>query len=257
MRTEQHRALAVLAWIACLVAGASCRSLPPREGSPIREDPKGREASPMEELTLIRADSEVFSAVVRAQLAGTGDEYPHPLDRVRYDSRPYGTASGYPEIFAGVQGIDPTLSFGRASEAAIEQLTDHRRQILQMNDVPEGRPFSYSQCAGAGVPVPPPPHGSTSASRSKGRDVHAGCPKMPEYYLTVGLPVRGQPDGLKNARDLHGDRVSLRGEVWTILVDEHSAGPAGWRWSQYAWLFRRNRSGQLVLANTILIGVIE
>jgi hypothetical protein len=51
--------------------------------------------------------------------------------------------------------------------------------------------------------------------------------------------------------------VSLRGDVWTALVDEHSAGPQGWSWSQYAWLFRRNRSGRLELATTVLIGVVE
>ncbi|MFL5595538.1 MAG: hypothetical protein ACJ785_13140, partial [Gemmatimonadaceae bacterium] len=58
-------------------------------------------------------------------------------------------------------------------------------------------------------------------------------------------------------RDTHGRRVSLRGDVWTALVDERSAGPQGWSWSQYAWLFRRNRSGELELASTVLIGVVE
>jgi len=95
------------------------------------------------------------------------------------------------------------------------------------------------------------------AARVKRADVHAGCPKAPEYYLTVGLPIRGQPDGLRNVRDTRGRRVSLRGDVWTVLVDEHSAGPKGWSWSQYAWLFRRGWRGRLDLASTILIGVVE
>jgi hypothetical protein len=52
--------------------------------------------------------------------------------------------------------------------------------------------------------------------------------------------------------------VALGGDVWTILVDEHSAGPQGWSWSQYAWLFKRGRwNGRLELAATILIGVVE
>src|SRR2546423_4123281 len=103
----------ILTWSALLIVSAACRSLStPEERTPIREDPGGRESSPVEELTLIRADSEIFGAVVRAQLNGKEDEYPRHLDKLRYDARPYGTASGYPEVFAGVEGVDPTLSFG-------------------------------------------------------------------------------------------------------------------------------------------------
>jgi hypothetical protein len=253
MKIAKHLTLPRLAWSLCLIASAACRSAPTPEESP---RPITRAATREEEITLIRADSEVFDAVVRAQLAGGTDEYPYHLDRLRYDSRPYGTPSGYPEVFAGVQGIDPTLSFPRAGKPAINRLAENRRQILRANRVPEGGPFTYSQCAGARVPKPPPPRGA-SATRAKRADVHAGCPKAPEYYLTVGLPVRGQPAGLRNARDSRGDRVSLRGnDVWTALVDVHAAGPNGWSWSQYAWIFRRNGSGP-ELVSTILIGVVE
>ena len=241
-----------LAWIFCLIAIASCRSAQPRQ-----VPSSGRQATPEEEVTLIRADSEVFAAVVRAQLDGGGDDYPYRLERLRYDPRPYGTRSGDPEVFAGVQGIDPTLSFARAGESAIDQLVDNRKQILQISGIAASGPVSYSQCAGVRVPLPPPLRGKASSARVKRADVHAGCPKAPEYYLTVGLPIRGQPDGLKNVRDTRGRRVSLGGDVWTALVDEHSAGPKGWSWSQYAWLFRRNWRGRLDLAATILIGVVE
>ncbi|MDQ6870811.1 MAG: hypothetical protein M3037_02220 [Gemmatimonadota bacterium] len=241
-----------LVWISALVASAACRSAQPRR---IPSSTAGRQATPEEEITLIRADSEVFAAVVRTQVDG-GDDYPYHLDRVRYDARPYGTRSGYPEVFAGVQGIDPTLTFARAGESAIDQLIDNRKHILQTSGVRSGGPFTYSQCAGVRVPVPPPVHGS--AARTKRADVHAGCPKTPEYYVTVGLPIRGQPEGLKNVHDTKGHRVSLGGDVWTALVDEHSAGPKGWTWSQYAWLFKRGRwNGRLELASTILIGVVE
>ena len=81
--------------------------------------------------------------------------------------------------------------------------------------------------------------------------------KASDLHLAVGLPIRGQPPGLKNIRDTRGDRVRLRGEVWTILVDETLTGPAGWKRSQYAWLFTRDRSGRLELASTILIGVVQ
>ncbi len=253
MRTPQHLTLARLTWSFCLVASAACRSGP----APESPRPITRAASREEELTLIRADSEVFDAVVRAQLEAGDNQYPYHLERLRYDPRPYGTPSGYPEVFAGVQGIDPTLTFPRAGRRAIDRVAINRKRILRVNGVPEGGPLTYEQCAGARVPEPPPPRGRLT-TRAKRPDVHAGCPRTAEYYLTVGLPIRGQPAGLWNARDTRGDQVSLSGEdVWTTLVDVHSAGPDGWRWSQYAWLFRRDRSGRPELVSTILIGVVE
>ena len=251
MKTHKTLAHVRFAWTCCLIAAAACRSAQPRQ-----VPSAGRQATPEEEMTLIRADSEVFAAVVRTQLDAGSDAYPYHLERVRYDARPYGTRTGYPEVFAGVQGIDPTLSFARAGESAIGELTENRKQILQMNGVQMGGPLSYNQCAGVRVPVPPPVRGS--AARVKRADVHAGCPKAPEYYVTVGLPIRGQPAGLKNIRDTRGRRVSFGDDAWTALVDEHSAGPKGWSWSQYAWVFKRGRwNGRLELASTILIGVVE
>ena len=251
MKVAHRLTLAGLVWCSCMVASAACRSLPSREEP---RTPITGKISPKEELSLIRADSEIFAAVVRAQLAGGEDNYPFHLERLRYDPRPYGTRSGYPENFSGVQGIDPTLTFARAEGSAIDQLTDNRKQILKMSGVRAGGPLSYPQCAGVRVPQPPPPRGSARAKRA---DVHAGCPKLPEYYLTVGLPLRGHPEGLRDARDTRGRRVSVRGDVWSVLVDERSYTPQGWSWSQYAWLFRRGRDGGLDLAATILIGVVE
>jgi hypothetical protein len=251
MKVAQRLTLTGLIWCSCMVASAACRSLPSREEP---RTPITGKISPKEELSLIRADSEIFAAVVRAQLAGGEENYPFHLERLRYDPRPYGTRTGYPENFSGVQGIDPTLTFARAEGSAIDQLTDNRKQILKMNGVRAGGPLSYPQCAGVRVPPPPPPRGSARAKRA---DVHAGCPKLPEYYLTVGLPLRGHPEGLRDARDTRGRRVSARGDVWSVLVDERSYTPQGWSWSQYAWLFRRSRDGGLDLAATILIGVVE
>jgi len=249
MKVLRRLSLAILGWSCCLVASAACRSV----STPVRNDP--REPA----LGLIEVDSEVFAAVVRGQLEGGDDAYPYRLERFRYDARPYGTNSGYPEVFAGVQGTAPTLSFPRASqsESEVRNLTQTRKRILRMNRVREGERVSYPQCAGAGVPAPPPPRGRSSARRPKPLDVHAGCPKATSHYLTVGLPIRGQPPGLENSRDTRGKRVRLRGEVWTVLVDETSAGPDGWRQSQYAWLFKRDRSGHLELEHTILIGVVQ
>jgi hypothetical protein len=233
----------------CLAVAIACRSA----SSPGRSAPP-----PQPERTLIDVDSEVFAGVVRGQLNGGDDAYPYHLEHFRYDPRPYGTNSGRPEIFAGVQGIDPSLSFPRAgeSESEVAFMIETRKNILRASGVLQGGPPSYEQCAGAGVPTPPPPRSRSSVRRAKPGDVHAGCPRGVEYYLTVGLPIRGQPPGLQNTRDTRGDRVRLKGEVWTVLVDQTSLGPDGWRKSQYAWLFRRNR-GRLDLANTILIGVVE
>lgn len=253
MKTAQRLTLANLAWCSCIIVSAACRSLPSREGPPTQITGK---ISPKEELSLIRADSEIFAAVVRGQVAGGEDNYPFHLERFRYDPRPYGTRSGYPENFSGVQGIDPTLYFARVEGSAIDVLTDNRKEILKASGVRAGGPISYPQCAGVRVPPPPPPRGRSS-TQTKRADVHAGCPKEPEYYLTVGLPLRGFPEGLKDARDTRGRRVSVRGDVWTVLIDERAFGPKGWTWSQYAWLFRRTRGNDLDLAATILIGVVD
>jgi hypothetical protein len=257
MRTPRRLTLACLACVSGMVAIAACRSAPTVKPRPVQEEPGPRVATREEELTMIRADSELFAAVVRNQLTAGDEGYPVRLVRFRYDARPYGTPSGYPETFSGVQGIDPTLTFARAGESAMDQLIDKRKEILERSGVPSGGRVSYRQCAGAGVPIPPPPRGQRSAVSAKRNDVHAGCPKVPEVYLTVGLPIRGQPEGLRSARDTRGHRVDVRGDVWTILVDEYSTGPTGWSQSQYAWLFKRGRNDRFDLATTILIAVVQ
>jgi hypothetical protein len=253
MKSNPGGRLFSLSFCVCVATGAGCRSLPATGDSRVGASPAAvlRERA----MTLIQADSEVFEAVVRAQLAADDENYPHHLDQVRFDARPYGTASGYPENFAGVEGIDPTLTFGRAGKSEIEDLVFNRKEVLDALGAEQGHMPTYRQCAGAGVPTPPPARGSKT--RVKTINVYGGCPRLPEYYLTVGLPVRGQPEGLRNGRDSHGRRVSLKGDVWTALVDEHVIGPNGWTTSQYAWLFRRNNTGKLELENAILIGVTQ
>jgi hypothetical protein len=78
-----------------------------------------------------------------------------------------------------------------------------------------------------------------------------------EHYLTVGLPIRGVPEGLRDTRDTRGRRVDPEGEVWSVLVDETAVQAAGWRRSQYTWIFRRNDDGHLELANTVLVSVVD
>ena len=247
-RTIRRLPLAILGLSCCLVLTAACRS----GSGPVRTDPRERP------LSLVDVDSLVFAAVVRGQLEGSEDAYPHRLPRVRYASSPLRTSSGYPDVMTGVEGTAVTLSFPRAieSESELNFLIDNRKKILRASGVAEGRPVFYSQCAGAGVPTPPPPvqPRGRSARRVPALNVHAGCPKADEYYLTVGLPIHGQPPGLRNSRDTRGNRVRLDDTGWTVLVDETAVGPKGWRQSKYAWLFERSRSGGLELAHTILVG---
>jgi len=253
MRTKpiSRPLLAVLGWSCLLVLSAACRSA----SGPARIEPRERP------LSLFDVDSMVFAAVVRGQLEGSEDAYPYRLTRFRYDSSPYRTNVGYPDVIPGVEGTAPTLSFPRASESESElnHLINTRRRILRANSIDHGKTVFYSQCAGAGVPAPPPPvqPRGRSARRVVARGIHAGCPKADETYLTVGLPVHGQPPGLRNSRDTRGRRVRLDADGWTVLVDEITIGPAGWRQSQYAWLFERTDSGGLELAHTVLVGTTQ
>lgn len=253
MRIKAFRGLrlGILGWSCCLVVSAACRS----GSGGVRNDARERP------LSLVDLDSLVFAGVVRGQLGGSDDAYPYRLTRFRYDSSPYRARSGYPDVLAGVEGTSPGLSFPRVSqsESELNFMVNTRKKILLVNGVTEGRAVFYSQCAGAGVPTPPPPAQprGRSARRVPAPGVHAGCPRATEYYLTVGLPIHGQPPGLRNSRDTRGKTVRPDGEVWTVLVDQTEVGPAGWRQSQYAWLFERNRSGALELAHTILVGVSQ
>ncbi len=85
MKAAERLTLGGLVWCSCVVVGTACRSVPSREPPP---SPITRKASHEEELNLIRADSEMFAAVVRAQLAGGDDNYPYRLEWLRYDPRP-------------------------------------------------------------------------------------------------------------------------------------------------------------------------
>jgi hypothetical protein len=233
--------------------GEACRSAP-RVESPVGPSHK---ATRTEEEMLVVADSELFAAVLQTQLAANGDQYPFRIEDPRYDVHPYGTVTGYPELSAGVQGAAPDLAFGRARQTVINHIVAVRRRILKANGIREGVAVAYAQCAGVRAPTPPPVR-TTSRARPKPVDVHAGCPKKMESYITVGLPVRGQPQGLREVRDTRGDIVDLRGDVWMAQVDQRSIGPEGWRLTQHAWLFRRDdEDSPLQLASTIQIAVIE
>ena len=122
----------------------------------------------------------------------------------------------------------------------------------------EGGPLRYPNCAGVLVPPPPPPVGSSPMARTTPPDLHASCPRHSESYVTVSLPIRGEPEALKKFPNPKGRRVNLTGEVWTMVVEENTAVPNGSMWSQNAWVLTRLPSShRLELADTNLLGVIE
>jgi hypothetical protein len=233
---------------AMVAAGSSACSSPPANASPSGQ-----------QVPLIRADSEVFEAVVRAQLAGAAKDYPYHLDGLRYDSRPSSPIVAFRITAQPSRRSAGSGLFQTPDPATLDRLAANRKKILERAGVEAGGPFPETNCAGVRVPAPPPPPpGSPTSARPSQSDIHAGCPRRDENYLTVSLPVRGQPTALNGHPDPKGRRVSLTGEVWTVVVEKNSAGPSGSTWSQDAWLFTRNPSnGRLQLADTILLGVVE
>ena len=230
-----------------LLFGASgCQTVPPRENLTGQQ------------VALISADSEVFEAVVRAQLAGNMKDYPYHLDGLHYDSRPSTPVAVFRITTPRSRKTDTSGLFQTPDPATLDRLTANRKGVLERAAVEESAPRTYSNCAGIRVPLPPPPVGSPPSTGTTRPDIHATCPRRQESYVTVSLPVRGEPKALNANLNSNGRRVSLTGEVWTVVVEETSAGPGGSMWSQHAWLFTRNPANhRLQLADTILLGVIE
>lgn len=213
----------------------------------------------VQQVPLVRADSEVFEAVVRAQLAGTKKDYPFHMDGLRYDSRPSSPDVAFRITARPSRRSDTSGLFQTPDAATLNRLAENRKEILERARVEEGGPFPETNCAGMLVPPPPPPpSGSPASARPSQPDIHAGCPRRDENYVTVSLPVRGKPNALNDRPNGSGRPVNLTDDVWTVVVEENSAGRSGSMWSQHVWVFTRNPSTrQLHLADTILLGVIE
>jgi hypothetical protein len=229
-----------------LIGAFGCRSLPAKDN--LSE----------QQLALIRADSEVFEAVVRAQLAGSMKDYPYHLDGLRYESRPSIPVAAFPIIAPRSKKPGAAGPFEAPDLMMMDRLAMNRKQILKRAGVEEGGPLRYPDCAGVLVPPPPPPVGSSPTARTTPPDLHASCPRHSESYVTVSLPIRGEPEALKRFPNPKGRPVNLTGEVWTVVVEENTAGPNGSMWSQSAWVLTRLPSShRLELADTNLLGVIE
>ncbi|HJP60798.1 MAG TPA: hypothetical protein VJ865_12395 [Gemmatimonadaceae bacterium] len=205
-----------------------------------------------EETSFIRADSEVFSAVIRAQLAGGQKDYPYHLDDPRFDARPYGSDSAYRQYSNDFEFEDSTF-LGLIRRQVVARITQNRLAILKGLQVSEGGPKPHPQCPG--ILVPPPAPGDSASSR-KLAELRATCPKKTDSYLTVGFPLRGIPQSIRNSRYRRGNLPE--GDVWTTLVEASYSGPSGSMWELHAWFLRRDPvTRQLNLAGTWLIGIVE
>ena len=207
-----------------------------------------------QERALILADSELFEGVVRAQLAGTEKDYPYHLDSPRFDARPYGTDSAFPEYGLTFEKGDSAF-VARLRQEVIARLVTNRKLILSALAVQEGGPRKYGPCAGILIPPAPP---NDSAGRAKLAELRAGCPKMGDSYLIVSLPIHGVPAGILRLAGHYKQKMPSDGEIWTALIEGRFAGPSGSMWSEHAWVFQRNPSTRrLGLATTTLIGIAE
>ncbi|PYO06344.1 MAG: hypothetical protein DMD30_12750 [Gemmatimonadetes bacterium] len=235
-----------------LIALVACQSYrPPEKVSP-------RETLSSEQLELLRADSEVFAAVVHPLPEAGAAVDLYTRDSMRFDARPYGEPQLFRETAGGGRPYDAAKLFDRPDSAMMRRLTEARKRILAASGVHEGAGFFYPRCGGTLAPPPPPaPPGSTQTTSNRSARA-SGCPAVQETYLTVGIPVRGLSESLKKLNTRKGKPVDVSGDVWTVILDDHYAGPGGQSWFQHAWVLRRNPStGQLAVAATILLAWAE
>ena len=204
-----------------------------------------------EQVPLIRADSEVFAALIHARVeSGADTVLVNP--KAEIDSRPWGEGKRFHDVAGGGTGYgSPDLAY-KPDSSTLALLAENRKKILRASGRREGKGFSYPRCGGTLAPPPPPPApGDTSARRT---DIHGGCPATDEGYVNVGIPLRGIPEGFKKARQ----PIEISGDVWTVVINNHYVGPGGQNWFQSAVVLRRDpASGQLRIAKTVLLSWAE
>lgn len=232
---------AIVAFGIAGIAGLACRTVETNNFSPA-------------DLGLIAADSEVFDAVVVPHAAALSK--PFLLDRggARFDSRPYGGQARFAGADGGSNGDSPSL-FAVPESSTVARMIDVRRLVLKKNRLTEGGPFSFQNCAGTLTP-PPPPSASSVSSRSS--DLKAGCPNHEVTYISVGVPARGMPKELRQMQAGDPKPVDPSEVVWSVVVEESSAGSGGQNWQRHAWLLTRNPlNHRLEVAQTILMAWAE
>jgi hypothetical protein len=199
-------------------------------------------AIPDSQLPLLRADSAVFVTIVRMELSGSGKNYPHEINPVRFDSYPNGQASDFPISAGGSTGSIAGSASVRDSVTTL-LVSQQRKAILRNLGVEEGGPFNYPQCRGLLAPPTVPP---------------MGCPKGDQYYVMIGLPSPGIPPELPIRATSSDMMPDLKGEIWTVIVTEAYASRLGQNWFQHAWLLRRDPvNHRFSLAHTVLLSWVE
>ena len=198
-------------------------------------------------LGLMRADSEVFAGVVRPRPLSADDSLVYGDPELEIDARPWGEPKGFAEVAGGGIGLASRDLFFLPDSALMPQLTDVRRRILAAQGRREGSKFSFPRCGGTLSISPPSASAGAPASRP-------GCPSSNKRYLSVGVPYHGVPESLKKNRV----PIDSSGDVWTVVVNEHYAGPGGQNWFQNALLLKRDAStGNLRVVRRILLSWAE
>jgi len=196
-----------------LLAGMACRSMPFRENLSA------------EDAALIRADSEVFAAIVLPKPEPGVEVSQYNQASLLVDSRPYGVAVGFHDVAGGSTGLRSSELFPIPDSAMMRRLTGSRKKLLAAIGLKEGGAFSYPKCGG--TLAPPPPPGSarpTSTCASGPRD---GCPAAAETYINVGVPVRGIQESFTKPRFPGSKTLNLTGDLWTVVVNNHFATRGG------------------------------
>ncbi len=110
-----------------LVGVPACRSLAARENLSENQFP------------IVRADSDLFEAVVREELEGGEKHNPHYVHVLRFDARPIGPTMPRAHVKAvGVRGMDPTELIRRVDSVTLAEITERRKQILVLAGADEG-----------------------------------------------------------------------------------------------------------------------
>lgn len=233
------------AFVACflatpiLVAGSGCGRISARSM-----------LSPAQ-LALLRADSDVFETIARAELPTTKEDSSPRIHALRIDSDPNGRPSAFHDVAGGSRGLGAGDAEPGKDSTTMILVVRQRKAILKRLGFEEGAPFNYPQCSAM--------LGFTPHLDSSRADRYAKCPKEVHNYLTIGLPFRGVPENLKRMRRASGAPApDLTGEVWTVVTSHAYAAAKGQYWSRSAVLLRRDPAdGRLKLAETILLSWAE
>ena len=186
------------------------------------------------EAELAKADSEVFATLVSLHAESPADSVPYGQPELEIDSRPWGESKTFRDVAGGGTGLASKALFYVPDSLAMLHLTEIRKRLLSSMGRREGNGFSFPECGGSLAPPPPPANGTDAMAQKT--TLHSGCPATNRSYLNLGIPFHGVPETFKNSRK----PIDTAGDVWTVVANEHHAGPNGQNWFQNAIILRRD-----------------